>query len=158
MVETCVRTALEVCPRVILVVGFRGAEMRNLFDSPERVRVEENPDFRFGLFSSIQAGVQHVETDRFYVALADMPLIPPAVYSRLAGLDGCDAARPTCGGRKGHPVLLASRLIPIIRGLEPTDSMATVLAGARVRVLETEDPGVVLDLDEPGDYERLARE
>ncbi len=158
LIEWSVRNALELCERVILVTGYRGAELEALFRSWTGVELVENPRWERGMFSSIKAGVDRVTSERFFIALADMPLIRPEVYRALAERPGWEAARPTYQGQKGHPVLLARSLIDRITALDDSQSMAAALRGARLLELPLDDRFVVCDLDTPGDYEELSRQ
>jgi len=157
VVEWSVRHALDACARVIVVTGFRGAELEALFHSWENVELVENPVWERGMFSSIKAGVSRVASERFFVALADMPLIRSELYRELSEHKGCDAVRPTYEGQKGHPVLLARSLVQKILSLDDSRSMADVLRGAQLIELPVDDRFVVCDLDTPSDYETLAR-
>lgn len=158
VVERCVRNALLVCSRVILVTGYRGAELSAKFSDNRLVIATHNPDFSTGMFSSIKAGARIVSTSRFFVALADMPLLPPSVYRQLVdlpGLDSASAARPYCAGRKGHPVLLPSAAIDKILQLDNSHTMSDVLSGMTMVRLSTDETGTVSDIDTPDDYRRL---
>ena len=157
IVEWSVRNALDSCGRVILVTGYRGAELEALFGSWEGVELVENPGWEHGMFSSIRAGAVRVTSERFFVALADMPLIRPELYRELSGQEGGDAVRPTYEGQKGHPVLLVRDLIHKILSLDDSRSMADVLRAVRLIELPVDDRFVVCDLDTPSDYEELCR-
>jgi molybdenum cofactor cytidylyltransferase len=113
------------------------------------------------MFSSIQCGARKVETERFFVSLADMPLIPAAVYRELAELPGFSrssgAARPYFRGSKGHPVLLARTVIDKILQFNKSHTMREVLEGLPLVRLVTECSGVVRDIDDPEDYRELTR-
>ena len=161
VVERSVRNALGFCSRVILVVGFRGEEMSRLFSGRPEVKVVTNTEYSFGMFSSIQCGAREVTTDRFFISLADMPLIPASIYRSLAELPhataGWAAARPFFHGSKGHPVLLSRAVIDKILQFNKSHTMQDVLQGLPLSRLETEEIGVVQDIDDPNDYRDLSR-
>lgn len=157
--ERSVRNALAFCSRVILVTGYRGAELGALFADWRSVVVIENTDFRHGMFSSIRAGVRLVRSQRFFVALADMPFLPPRIFPALAELLDKPlrtdlAARPFYRGRPGHPVLLPSTAIDKVLQFDNSHSMRDVLRGLQVSKLDTDEEGVVLDIDTPEDARR----
>lgn len=158
IVERSVRNALAGCARVILVTGYRGEELARLFSGWESVLVVSNPDYRAGMFSSIRAGVRHVGTDRFFIALADMPLISPEIYRRLALLptSGPSATRPFFRGKKGHPVLLPSVVIDKILHFDDSHTMQDALQGIPITRLEVDDQRVIRDIDTPEDYAGIA--
>lgn len=159
VVEWSVEHALHFCSRVILVVGHRGTELSELFSRNGLVQIVENPDYGRGMFSSIRRGAEELRTARFFVALADMPLLPPSIFARLASLPGPlergGAARPFFRGMKGHPVLLPSSAKAKLLDLDLDGSMRDVLHGVPMHRLESDDPAVLADIDTPQDYRRL---
>jgi len=159
IVERSVRNALGFCKRVILVVGHRADELVERFSAWPQVVTIPNPEYSFGMFSSIRQGVREVATPRFFVALADMPLIPPSVFSLLAsqGVPGEAVVRPFFRGHKGHPVLLPASVIDKILRFDNSHSMREVLRDVPLHRTSTEYEGVVRDIDSPGDYRNLNR-
>jgi molybdenum cofactor cytidylyltransferase len=155
VIETSLAHAREACARVILVTGHRARDLEERLTGTPRVELVHNPRHELGMFSSIQAGVTRVRTARFFLALADMPMIEPAIFTALMAADEAEVVRPVWDGNPGHPVLLSGGLIPSILAQPPQGSMRSVLAGRRVTNLETSDQSVYLDLDSPEDYERL---
>ncbi len=160
VIEQSVRNALSVCSRVILVTGYRAAELHEIFNGWQSVITVDNPEYSFGMFSSIRAGVRIARGNRFFIALADMPLIPPEIYGALSELKlptaGLAAARPFCHSMKGHPVLLTAGLIDKILRFDNSHSMQDVLQGVPMSRVETQVEGVLQDLDTPEDYRALS--
>ena len=159
IVERSVRNAIGFCRRVILVVGHRGDELVERFSGWPQVVTVPNPEYSFGMFSSIRRGVGEVTTARFFVALADMPLIPSTVFSLLASQEAPEEAvvRPFYRERKGHPVLLPTSAIDKILRFDNSHSMREVLRDLPLCRTQTEHDGVVRDIDSPGDYRGLNR-
>lgn len=161
IVERSVRNALGFCSRLILVAGHRSEELSRLFEQTSSVTVIVNPEYSFGMFSSIQAGVAHVETPRFFIALADMPLIPASVFRRLAALEEPrhtgGAARPYFQGVKGHPVLLPGSVIDKILQFDKSHTMQEAMRNLPLTRMVTEQEGVVRDIDSPSDYRGLTK-
>ena len=95
------------------------------------------------------------DLDGVFVFLGDMPRvgpgIAPALIRALGGRGGI--AAPVHSGRRGHPVLFGGDWIPALRALDG-DTGAQVLirqAGARFTAVETDDAGVLFDVDRPED-------
>jgi len=156
IVETSVRKALDACRRVILVAGFRAEELRALF--ADRIRAGEmafvaNPVYERGMFSSVQAGAGLVTSQRFFLALGDMPRVEPSVYRLLLRYEG-EVVIPKYRGKKGHPLLLSSAAGRRIQELEQDRSMRDVLAEFPTLAVPVEEPGVVQDIDDAQDYRR----
>jgi molybdenum cofactor cytidylyltransferase len=123
-----------------------------------RCRFIVNPDYAEGMGASLRTGVRAApaEAEAYLVALADMPRITPAL---IASLIACHAVTgkpiviPVCGGRRGHPVMIAA-------GLRETLLAVTGDVGAReiirthpewVGEFETVDAAVLFDVDLPAD-------
>ena len=110
------------------------------------------------LSDSLRAGIAAVtECDAAFVFLGDMPLVPHAMAARLADTLGDSyAALPRCRGKPGHPVLLSRRAFADVLTLEG-DAGAGKLLRARgdVVFLDTDDEGVLLDVDSAEDLARL---
>ncbi|MGH9399706.1 MAG: nucleotidyltransferase family protein [Thermoanaerobaculia bacterium] len=122
-------------------------------------RVVINPRPQDEMLLSIRMGIAQIspETDAFYVWPADHPAVAAETLGRLAGEAGRGrVALPVHAGRRGHPALIGSDLIDDIADI-PEGSGLRHLWRARPEVLvdvPVNDPGVLLDLDTPEDYER----
>lgn len=149
--------------QVIVVTGADadrvGAAARSFAErtgAAARLRLVHAVDHAEGLAASLRAGLAAVppEADAAFVFLGDMPRVPPAMASRLAeALDGRLAAAPVLAGRRGHPVLIAKALFPALTALSGDRGAGPVLAGLgeRLATVETDDPGVLFDVDTPDD-------
>jgi molybdenum cofactor cytidylyltransferase len=107
------------------------------------------------MFTSIKAGVAHVRTERFFVALGDMPLVGKDVYEKLLSYRDVPAVIPKYRGKKGHPVLLTREVGEIISALGPDSTLRDALARVPTLAVPVEDRYILLDVDERGDYEKL---
>jgi len=165
VVERTVRTALEVCSRVILVGGYRGQELESLFRSWKRVEVVINPLFEQGMFSSVQQGSRFVTSDGFFVALGDMPGVEAETYRTLlrwregsaalfAALSAAYAVIPKYRGKKGHPLLLSAAMREKVSGFDSGKTLRDVLAGVPAVIVPVEDRYILHDIDTPEDYRR----
>ena len=110
------------------------------------------------LSASLKAGIAAAgEVDGAFVFLGDMPRVPHGIAKELAAALGENyAAVPRCEGRTGHPVLLSARSFGDIAGLSG-DAGAGKLLKSRddVAYVDCGDPGVVLDVDRPGDLQNV---
>ncbi len=147
----------------IIVTGPQTSE--TLSSLPLDVTVVQNPDPAAGLGTSIALGARVVGANvrGVFICLADMPLISGALFHRLANsLDSdaeLDAVAPVYNGRRGHPVLFNARQLAALNGLTGDSGAQSILKrpGFLLKLLETEDPAVVTDVDTPEDLERLGR-
>jgi molybdenum cofactor cytidylyltransferase len=155
VIECSVNGALKVCSRVILVSGFRAEELERLFCDWKNVTLVVNDQYTKGMFSSIKTGVTRVHTDRFFVALGDMPLVDPAVYERLVQFRNVPVIIPKYKGKKGHPILLAKKVIKAITALDETRTLRDVLAQFPTLAVPVENSHILHDIDSQEDYENL---
>lgn len=134
-----------VAPRVL-----RWAEQAGQLD---RLRLVHAPDHAEGMAATLRAGVAAMPADAAgaFVLLGDMPLIPPEVLGLLARaiVSGAKAAAPVYDGRRGHPVLFGAAMFPALLALEGDQGARVVLKalGDAFAAIETNDPGVVFDVD-----------
>jgi molybdenum cofactor cytidylyltransferase len=155
LIGAVVETSFAVCSRVILVTGFRRAELAALFSGRPRIMIVENPHWRLGMFSSIRCGVELVTSERFFVALGDMPLVGPDVFRALLSAPPADAVFPVHAGRRGHPVLFDARLREAVLAADPaTGSMREVADRHRAAEIAWGDDSVLRDIDTPEEYAR----
>jgi molybdenum cofactor cytidylyltransferase len=65
--------------------------------------------------------------------------------------------RATFRGRHGHPVIFARRVFDALRRADPDVGAKAVVRGHAADLIDVDldDPAIVLDVDEPGDYTRL---
>jgi molybdenum cofactor cytidylyltransferase len=71
------------------------------------------------------------------------------------GSSAADIVVPACGGRRGHPVLFSSSLIPGILAEGPESSLAAFIRRRNSETVEVNDPGILADLDEMEDFDRI---
>ena len=158
VIETVVKSALDAGPRVFLVTGFRGGELADRFADEPRVVCVPNPQWETGKTGSIATGAVRVETERFFVTLADMPLVGPGLYETVAAAThGALACRPLFQGRLGHPVLFHKSVVPLITALGPHGSLRELFFRLEPKGVEVDDPDCLEDLDTPEDWDRLQK-
>ncbi len=156
IIQNVVRVAFSACARVIVVTGYRGRELAALFDDTPGVTLAVNPHWELGMFSSIKIGAAEVDTERFFVALGDMPLIGPEVYGALLKAPAADAVFPAFGGKRGHPVLLNRTVRDAVLAADPvTGSMPAIISRFLVRELPWPDDSILRDIDTPEQFDAL---
>ncbi len=157
LIECSVEGALGACGRVILVTGHNAGELETLFGGRQDVLLVHNPDYKRGMFSSVQAGAAHVETARFFLALGDMPFVGKKLYAGLLLHKNVPAVIPKYRGKKGHPVLLDRSVRNTILSLGPEKTMRDALAQTATLAVPVDNRYVLLDIDEQEDYENLKK-
>lgn len=157
IIETVVNTALELSERIIVVVGFRAQDIINLKHWGNRVVFAENKHYEKGMFSSVKIGVSQVKSRRFFIALGDQPQIRATVYQQLLTAAHTDVIQPAYKGKHGHPLLLSENVRQVILSAgenDPNINLRKVVEPFRKRIVEMNEPGVLIDLDTPEDLRR----
>jgi CTP:molybdopterin cytidylyltransferase MocA len=127
------------------------------------VRYVINEHAEAGQLSSVITGLNAADrpgVNAVLVTPVDSPLIQPATVARLIEVFASTHApviRATHHGQHGHPVIFARAVFDELRQADPArGAKAVVRAHARdVIDVEVDDPGVLRDVDNPEDYERL---
>lgn len=95
------------------------------------------------------------EADGYLVALGDMPFLRrtsiAAVRDALAG--GAPLVAPYFRTRRGHPIGFSHRFLPDLLSLKGDEGAKRVLAAHERELVKIPigDPGVIRDIDTPGD-------
>jgi len=122
------------------------------------VRTVVNSDTRSDMAGSIRHGLREIDpaSAGVLVCLSDHPLVSPGTITSIMNAHRADPGSiiiPSYKGRRGHPTLFPRDVIEdIFRGTTLRDVIAA--QAGKVRVVEVDDEGVILDLDTPEDYER----
>jgi len=146
---------------VIVVTGHMHEEISSVIrEHGLNVEITYNPDYTVGMSTSIKHGVKYVlkHYNGFKGVMinpGDCAWIHPGIYSLLTVrfyefLESKDIVVASYMGRRGHPIIFSYRLIPSLleiseerKGLKEV----TLKYLDRTLVVETNYPGVVLDLD-----------
>lgn len=160
LVARAVRNARDGGCRCIVVTGAHRAATEAALPSEIECACVHNDGYRAGMLSSIVAGTVAVVSSWFFVAPADMPYLLPSTYRCLEGAlatidDGeTDAVFPVRQGRRGHPVLIRSSVIPDLQSRwREFDAMRHYLAERMVLEVPVSDPSIHRDIDRPADLE-----
>jgi len=152
---------------IIAVTGHRADELEAIV-LRAGARVARNPEYAQGMFSSVCVGVKNLaeNCDAFLLLPADICLVRSATIRRLAEVGRRQPGRivyPLFLGRRGHPPVIPSDLIPPILAYTGEGGLRAVLADQQDRALEVPvaDENILFDMDRPEDYvtaaERFAR-
>jgi CTP:molybdopterin cytidylyltransferase MocA len=129
------------------------------------LRFVPNPDADSGQLSSVLAGLNAADRPGvagLLVTPVDAPLVGAATVRQLLAAIGnrhLPLVRATHKGRHGHPVVFARRVFDELRHADPGVGAKAIVQRYVLEGidLEVDDAGVLLDIDEPVDYERAMR-
>ena len=146
---------------VYLVTGNRGDELTAGIDT-RNVSIVDNPDYRQGMFSSVQAGVRSLAPgyDAFFIMPVDIPLVRPFTIRRLLVASEEHPDRiiyPAFRGMRGHPPLIPVKLAPAVEAWNEDGGLRAVLDAHESLSLEVSvaDGNILLDIDTADDYRML---
>ncbi len=148
------------CSPVIAVFGFDAARVSQ--SAPVGVMPIENPDYRHGMLTSLQAGLRAVPDacDAILFTLVDHPAVMPETVDAVMQSSAMIAI-PRCENRRGHPVLIRREIAGEFLREPVTSKVRDVIDrhSAEIDYVEVHDPGIWDDVDDPVLYEKLlARE
>ncbi|MDQ1352105.1 MAG: molybdenum cofactor cytidylyltransferase [Acidobacteriota bacterium] len=160
LLERVIEGMTPVCPRIIVVAGYRAERISRITRGYPMVEVVFNPIYEKGMFSSVQEGVRHVRGDLFFIVPGDHPCIPQEVYRRLKEAaeksnPGVDVFIPVFKGRKGHPVAMKRPMAAKILEEPPDSTLRTVILRNGFQLVEGEHEGILWDIDTMEDYRKL---
>ncbi len=147
---------------LLVVLGHHAEEIESQLPSANSL-VLRNPNYALGQLSSLQVALRHLQNQPVagaLVCLVDHPAITKKVVRLLLERFQKTAAPiliPTCRGRRGHPVLFASRLFQELLDAPLEVGARSVVRNhaAEVELTETGEEGILLDIDKPANYQEL---
>lgn len=151
--------------RVVVVLGHHAEDIRRATSLVD-AEVVVNQDYRRGQTSSLQTGLRALEgtaVEGVLLCLVDHPLISAdTVRALIANFrhSGAPVVIPAFQDRHGHPVLIGQTLFAELNSLSPEEGANTVIRKYRdaTQFVEVNDPGILLDVDDPETYRRLEGE
>lgn len=145
---------------IIVVVGYQADRIIPLLEK-QGARWVINEHYDREMFSSVQVGVKNLNGDggAFFLSPADMPLVNSATLKKLIAAyreGNMDVYHPCYGQRRGHPPLIAAALIPYILAFPGPGGLGALLSLYRGTSMDVDcdDPGILINLNTPEDYER----
>ncbi|MGJ5817668.1 nucleotidyltransferase family protein [Paludibaculum fermentans] len=154
-----------VCSPVIAVLGHAAAEIAAGLAYSDHATLVLNPLPARGQLSSLQCGLRALPpcSSVFFLPIDSPGVQPGTLQQLLAALHASPEASlviPRQSGRRGHPVLMRYTLIPEFLALDPSATAREVIHAHRgaTRYVDVEDPGILLDIDDPAAYQALLAE
>lgn len=132
----------------------------------EDIQVVINPNFRKGMTTSIQAGVNAAsdKSTGYMICLADQPLMQASDYNEiierfevLVQHDVKCIVVPLYNGQKGNPVIFSSAYRDEILGHAEMEGCKEIVKANMEHVYNVEmiNDNILKDVDTPGDYDKL---
>jgi len=152
------RNLLAATPDVVAVVRWGDFPLYDMLEQ-EGCQVTMFKDAARGMGASLAHGVGQARgADGWVIALADMPRIAPGtIKDVIAALEGgALLAAPAYRGERGHPVGFGVALREELLALDNDQGARAVLERHRgaLKLVECDDPGILLDIDRRADLEQ----
>lgn len=132
---------------------------------PVMPRLARNPDPSRGQLSSLWVGLEVAAPDAAGVlmTLVDVPMLRASTITAVVEAwrqSHAPIVRPAMGGRHGHPVLFDRVTFGQLRQAPLTEGAKAVVHAYADQVINVtvDDPGCLVDIDTPRDYERVIKE
>lgn len=154
------RNLVDGAGHVLAVIPVGAAELRCVLEDAGCEVLESNRTAG-GMGATLAAGVAaSASATGWIVALGDMPAIAPRTIAAVRqGLEaGAIIAAPFDGqGRRGHPVGLSAHLRDELLALDGDMGARDVVArhAGEIMRIESDDPGIFIDIDTRADLDRL---
>lgn len=152
---------------VIVVTGFKSHLLEPVLRR-HGVEMVFNAAYEEGMFSSVRAGCAWLNKNMagakvFFILPADTPLVKPETVKQLVSHFKLDEGRmifPCYQGKKGHPPLLSTELLPEILTGCPEEGLRSVIQMSDLSIsrVDVNDPGILQDMDDPKDYRKVVIE
>ena len=165
--RTIENVRLALVDEIVLVLGASAEDIRRQLPASllEGLKVVVNPAYEQGMASSLRAGLSALDPEigAALIVLADQPFVRPETLDQLADHYRRSKAQiviPSYRGVRGNPVLLDRSVFAEVMALQGDVGCRAIFAShpeGTVR-LEVEDEGILLDIDNQEDYERLREE
>jgi molybdenum cofactor cytidylyltransferase len=147
--------------QVIVVLGASASAVQPVL-AGYQVSVVINAGWKAGMASSLRAGLSCVSpaADGALFVPGDMPRLRPGLLQGIVAhfyASGKAIVVPTYQGQRGNPVLFACSLFAELAALQGDQGGRALLAShaSDIAFLETDDEGILHDIDTPADYVRL---
>jgi molybdenum cofactor cytidylyltransferase len=151
---------------VVVVTGRHHEEILQTVAAcrPPHPRIVRNQDPSRGQLSSLLAGLDACAagTKAVAVTLVDIPFVRADTVRAVVDAwrkTGAPIVRPAYGDRRGHPVIFDRTVFDELRATPLAAGARAVLSAhyAAIVNVPVDDPGCVVDVDTPADYDEVIR-
>ena len=154
--DRLIRLFSAYCSPVVVVLGAEAERIRAGLRAAEGARVVVNPEWRMGQVTSMQCGLREIGPGQAVLfTLVDLPAVKAETLEKLLAAPPEPLRIPRFGGRRGHPVLFGAALVPEFLALGPEESARDVVNRHEADYVDTDDEGVIRDIDDPEAYRKL---
>jgi len=145
----------DALPDIVAVVRTGDDELSKLLETEGAV-VKRCEASHAGMAQSLVCAIRaSMNAGAWVIALGDMPFVAPATISAIAARVGRSGriVVPAYHGVRGHPVGFGSRYRAELLDIRGDQGARSVIEShaRHVEIIDCEDPGILRDIDTPGD-------
>ena len=167
VIETVISTLLaSSLDEVLVVLGHKYELIYQKIEAAlgnKKLRIINNPDYRLGMLTSVQAALKQISSSstEFALTLVDQPLIATNTIDLLIDTHQSTPLPitiPSYHGQRGHPAIFDSMLIDEVLALKwDGRGMKEILEKYfdQIHYLPVDTDSILKDMDTPEDYQRL---
>ena len=147
-----IKTMLEVCEEVFVVTGYYHDEISTLLSDMNKVKIIYNENYDLGMFSSVKAGVCHVNHN-FFIIPGDYPLVDVTTYYNL--IKGSKRIRvPSFDKHLGHPIYFDYSMSKEILNTDK-NNLKDFRNQYDFEIIDVNDRYILLDIDKVDDFKKI---
>lgn len=151
-----IESMFHLCEKIIVVGGHNFSKLSEVVQGIPKIQLINNDRFELGMFSSVRAGIQHVESNHFFIIPGDQPVVKTETFKLMLEYND-NIVIPRYKGKKGHPVLFNSSLVNEILEYPDTEILRNYIHSKEVKIIDVDDPGIGMDVDTPEDYQQVLK-
>lgn len=160
-IQNIAEKLIIVCDHVIIVTGFKSNEIEenlNSIEKKDKLRFVFNKNYKSGMFTSLQAGLNETNSKWYLYHFVDQPSLPSEFYHNL--IEQIDSSvnwiQPTFNNRKGHPILFNKAVKKLILGSDSSNNLRTISNNTLIKkkFFECDTELIFQDIDTLDDYRR----
>lgn len=161
-----IKKLLLVCKEVIVVVGHESEKVESGItnyleaDESSKVKFILNEEYKDGMFSSLQCGLEHVSNaDWILYHFVDQPSLPESFYTEFVRHlpDDANWFQPSTNNNLGHPILFNKHVSAIILNQDKYGSLRDLKDDKRIKrkIWKCNYPEILHDVDTIEAFNRL---
>ena len=146
--------------RIVMVTGYNAVTLERHLSGQGIIFLRNENYETTQMFDSVKIGLEYLKDkcDRVLFTPVDIPLFTCDTVIKIMK-SRADVAKPVCGGKDGHPILISSHLIDIILADGGEGGLKGALSRCTYHIAEipVDDAGILHDADTPDDYKALLK-
>ena len=181
VIVRAVKPMIEHCEKVIVVGGFNFEKLHRMINEEnyfteqqlKKIVLAENKNYAMGMFASVKSGLQMIGNNAgVFIMPGDIPFVKSSTYSSLIKIynteNNFDVFIPAAKVepensvandmlRRGHPILIKSKLINEILSYPDDKNLRDVLEDFTRKFVQVNDKGIFIDIDDKNDLEKAKK-